>query len=129
MVEINNRTKFKINQSLIKKNAECVIRLLKKRINLSLAIVDPSEMRRLNRRYRNKDKVTDVLSFEELNEIVICYQQAKKQAKIVGHSIDEEMALLLVHGLLHLLGYDHQGKQENLKMQRLADKIMRKSKR
>jgi rRNA maturation RNase YbeY len=126
MVEINNQTQFKINQSLIKKIAERVIGILKRKTNLSIAVVGRQEMRRLNRSYRKRDKMTDVLSFEELNEIVICYPQVRKQAKMAGHSINDEMTLLLVHGLLHLLGYDHQNKKQAIKMQWLADKILAK---
>ncbi len=77
-------------------------------------------MRTLNRRYRGKDRTTDVLSFpmregafadlrpELLGDIVISVPAAERQAKEAGHSLIREIERLLVHGLLHLLGYDHE---------------------
>ncbi|MDR0306577.1 MAG: rRNA maturation RNase YbeY [Chitinispirillales bacterium] len=69
-------------------------------------------IRKLNRQYRGKDKPTDVLSFEFsdqdlLGEIYISLQRAKTQARSYGLTYDEELKRLLVHGLLHLMGYDH----------------------
>ncbi|MEX0596203.1 MAG: rRNA maturation RNase YbeY [Candidatus Paceibacterota bacterium] len=85
---------------------------------VSIAIVSEHTIKDLNSRYRNKDKVTDVLSFNlmsdystidmTLGEIVICYSKALEQAKELNHSIDYEIATLCVHGLYHLAGYDHQ---------------------
>jgi probable rRNA maturation factor len=72
-------------------------------------------MRELNKIYRNKDKATDVLSFPledmpgmPLGSIVISIDTAKKVANELGHSIEGEIKLLFIHGLLHLLGYDHE---------------------
>jgi len=69
-------------------------------------------IRRLNRDYRRKDKPTDVLSFpfgdpDLLGEIYISLQRAKVQARMYGLTYDEELKRLLIHGLLHLIGYDH----------------------
>jgi len=82
--------------------------------NQSVVIVLCSDytIRRLNRQYRKKDKATDVLSFpfgddDLLGEIYISLQRAKIQAKRYGSTYDEELKRLLVHGLLHLMGYDH----------------------
>ena len=75
---------------------------------LSVAFIGDREMRTLNKRYRGRDKVTDVLSFEEILEILICYPQAKRQAKDLGHSTRDEVVFLLVHGVLHAFGYDHE---------------------
>jgi probable rRNA maturation factor len=95
--------------------------VLKKGGKVSVAFVSPKVMRRLNRVYRGKDKVTDVLSFPFfkkglLGEILICSAQAERQAKKFGHSFEEEIAILLVHGFLHLFGFDHLGKKEAEKM-------------
>jgi rRNA maturation RNase YbeY len=77
-------------------------------------------MRALNNRYRGKDRVTDVLSFSfregahssvqtsHLGDIVIAVPEAVRQAHRAGHSVEREIELLLVHGLLHLAGYDHE---------------------
>ncbi|MCL2182917.1 MAG: rRNA maturation RNase YbeY [Chitinispirillia bacterium] len=72
-------------------------------------------IRRLNRRYRGKDKPTDVLSFpfgddDLLGEVYISLQRAKVQARRFGLTYEEELKRLLIHGLLHLMGYDHHKK-------------------
>jgi probable rRNA maturation factor len=84
---------------------------------LSIVLVSDAQIRRLNKLYRNKDKPTDVLSFpigEKVNgwfilgDVVISVDTAKRQAKELGYSLEEELKRLLVHGLVHLLGYDHE---------------------
>ena len=88
---------------------------------LAVVVTDDETMRGLNRTYLGVDAPTDVLSFggaspdfvspsvadEYLGDVVIAYPQAKKQALAAGHSIRAELSLLVVHGVLHLLGYDH----------------------
>jgi probable rRNA maturation factor len=96
---------------------------------MGLLITDSKTVQRLNRIYRSEDEPTDVLSFQmapdtsedyepsfvnapdgikHLGEVVISYPQAMKQAKERGHSVARELALLIIHGTLHLLGYDHE---------------------
>ena len=80
---------------------------------LTIAIVPDSRIRLLNRRYRRKDRATDVLSFpaEEpgyLGDIVIASGVARAQARRAKHSLQTELRVLALHGLLHLLGYDHE---------------------
>ena len=87
---------------------------------LSVLFVGDRAMRSLNRRYRGKDKTTDVLSFslregafshiqpEVLGDIVIAVPTAARQASEAGHTLGREIEVLLVHGLLHLLGYNHE---------------------
>jgi probable rRNA maturation factor len=90
---------------------------------LGLAVSDDATVRDLNRRFRGEDQPTDVLSFglggddsfvtpanspQQLGEVIISYPTAARQAKEAGHAIDEELAHLFVHGILHLLGYDHE---------------------
>lgn len=90
---------------------------------LSLAFVEESEMQKLNKQYRGKDKPTDVLSFalnEEniLGEIVICPKVVERNAMEYGVSKESEMIKVFAHGVLHLLGYDHEGPEEEaLKME------------
>lgn len=103
----------------LRKIAAATLRMLQQhRGELSIALVGDSEMRRLNARYRKKDRTTDVLSFptEEklltgrplLGDVVISVGQARRQAKEGKRTLDEEMTILLIHGVLHLLGYDHE---------------------
>jgi probable rRNA maturation factor len=87
---------------------------------LSVLFVGDRAMRTLNRRYRGKDKTTDVLSFslregkfshvqpDVLGDIVIAVPTAARHAAKTGHTLSREIEVLLVHGLLHLLGYDHE---------------------
>lgn len=99
---------------------------------LSLLLTTDEEVRRLNREHRGIDRPTDVLSFSLvegepvpqapaagsmlLGDVVVSYPQAVRQAGEYGHSIEREVAFLSVHGVLHLLGYDHQDPEEEAKM-------------
>ena len=96
--------------------------------DFSLIFVEPEAIRELNNTYRQVDAVTDVLSFEYGNEIdpetgreyigdiIICAEQAQKQAEMSGHSVMDEICLLEIHGLLHLLGYDHMEEEQKEEM-------------
>jgi probable rRNA maturation factor len=80
---------------------------------LTIAIVSDARVRSLNRRYRRKNEATDVLSFpaeepRQLGDVVIATGVARRQAKAAGHSLQTELRVLALHGLLHLLGYDHE---------------------
>jgi probable rRNA maturation factor len=87
--------------------------------DVAIVLATDATVRRLNREFRGKDKTTDVLSFpaggdelpdgtRPLGEIVISVAQAARQAEAVGHSLSRELRLLVLHGYLHLLGYDHE---------------------
>lgn len=110
---------------------------IKDEVSLSVSFVSPYKIRKYNREYRNIDKVTDVISFamedsecyyqddnRELGDIFICYQRAVKQSKEYGHSLERELSFLFTHGLLHLLGYDHQNKEDEEEMFSLQEKIL-----
>lgn len=102
---------------------------------LSIVLVSDAQIKRLNKLYRNKDKPTDVLSFpigEKVNgwlilgDIVISVDTARRQAKEFGYSLEEELKRLLVHGLVHLLGYDHElGGEEEKKFFELEEFVLR----
>jgi probable rRNA maturation factor len=100
-----------------------VIRTCSQRANapqnseLSVSFVSKEEMRQLNHDYRQTDAPTDVLSFGGmspaiLGDIIICTAKAQEQADEYGHSFEREMAFLTAHGLLHLLGHDHQNDEQ-----------------
>ncbi len=103
---------------------------------ISISFVDNEEIRELNRDYRNKDEITDVLSFpldEEpfdgilvLGDIIISMERALEQARDLGHSVDREVAYLVCHSCLHLLGYDHMDQEEKGEMRSIEKEIMRK---
>ena len=102
------------------------------------ALISDAEMKKLNRRYRGKNSTTDVLSFrteeseiyfpkedESLGDVLISYSQAQKQAKERGHSVAQELTILVVHGLAHLSGYTHDADREAKKMERVEKKVLK----
>lgn len=107
---------------------------------VSFSFVSEDEIRRLNAEYRQKDAVTDVLSFPQyddfgildneeeicLGDVVICSGVARRQAEEYGHSYDREIVYLFVHSILHLLGYDHMEEEERREMRSREEDIMAK---
>ena len=118
---------------------------------VEVVFVDGEEIRRLNREMRNMDKVTDVLSFPTLDgikgqavcgedypyeideegnlvigSIAICCERAKEQAEEYGHSYKRELHYLLVHGIMHCLGYDHMTEEEKAEMREKEEYILSK---
>lgn len=106
---------------------------------LSISFVDEEEIQAINRDYRNKDKVTDVISFslEEdepeiealdiprvLGDIIICLGVAQEQAQSYNHSLSRELGFLALHGFLHLLGYDHMTEEDEKEMFSRQDEIL-----
>ena len=80
--------------------------------SVTVAILSDGRVRRLNQRYRGRDAATDVLSFpagdqDHLGDVVIAAGVARRQARVEGHALGTELRVLALHGLLHLLGYDH----------------------
>ena len=100
---------------------------------VSVAVVSDAKVRQLNRRYRGRDYATDVLSFAYggdpscgvLGDIVIARGVARRQAHAAGHSERIELRVLALHGLLHLLGYDHE--RDHGRMLRLERRLSRKA--
>ena len=97
-----------------------------KKASCSIIIVDNTFIHKLNKEYRGIDRVTDVISFaleddksmiipddiRLLGDIYICLDKAKEQAKEYGHSLERELCFLAVHGIYHLLGYDHENEED-----------------
>ena len=104
--------------------------------DLTILIDTPERIRTLNRKFRNVDAVTDVLTFPAwegeislsadgyLGDIMICYDRAKEQAETYGHSLRRELSFLAVHGCLHLLGYDHMTEDEERVMREKQTAIL-----
>ena len=116
---------------------------------VEFVFVDKEEIRRLNRELRNTDRVTDVLSFPSLEgirgkairgadfpldrdedgdlfigSVAVCAERAREQAAEYGHSYNRELHYLLVHGILHCLGYDHETEADRAQMRREEEKIL-----
>ena len=102
------------------------------RAELSLALVGNREIEKLNRRYRNQPKPTDVLSFPAgesvggrarlLGDVVISVEQAEEQAECGGWTLEQEIERLLIHGILHLLGYDHEHSRKEAQIMRATER-------
>ncbi|MCK5084407.1 MAG: rRNA maturation RNase YbeY [Candidatus Pacebacteria bacterium] len=142
---IKNFTKNKLNPKHLNKIAEKTLEVakFKKPTEISLVIVGEKRIRLLNKKFRGIDMITDVLSFGDeevksgsakfisppnkiiyLGEIFICYSQARKQAREKKHSTKKEIAVLFIHGILHLVGYDHKGSYEDSEMKDIERKIL-----
>jgi probable rRNA maturation factor len=127
---IENQQKIiKINQRKIREIAKKVLQYLKidDKTEVSILFTDDKFIRSLNNKYRGIDKPTDVLSFSLqegvdkspvvesemlLGDIIISVETAQRQADTLNHSIEKELTVLLIHGLLHLTGYDHEKDQD-----------------
>ncbi|MCL6471680.1 MAG: rRNA maturation RNase YbeY [Firmicutes bacterium] len=135
---VNNNQDLPIDEVFLKKIARFVLDWEGvKDVELSIALVGEDEIRKLNAAYRGKDYPTDVLSFESgifaketpgiphlLGDVVICPSVAAKQAVDYGQTFEQEMALLLTHGILHLLGYDHENVEDAEQMEKLEREIL-----
>jgi len=80
----------------------------KETFELAISLVAPEEIKNLNRKYRGNNSVTDVLSFPELGDIIICPERVREDAERRGISLEQRMAWVTIHGFLHILGYDHE---------------------
>lgn len=118
----------------LKKTSLKVLKILEaaKDSELSVSFIDDLRMRELNRDYRNIDRTTDVLSFPQeegpgetlLGDIIISTETSLRNSKRYGVTHEEEIVKLLVHGLLHLFGYDHKKKKEREEMREKEKEIL-----
>lgn len=110
MIELDNRTDKNYNFALLEQIADTLSTQ-----EIELILTDNDEIAQINREFRDIDKATDVLSFPSdpfpeapLGSIVISVDKVQSVAQELGHSEDNEIALLFIHGMLHLLGFDHE---------------------
>ena len=119
MIEINNSTNFKLDKKSFSQLAKKVLKgENRERENISIAFVSSAEIKKLNQKYRKKNKPTDVLSFKLdekdcLGEIVICPEVVKKE--------EEKIERMLIHGILHILGYEHEKSKKEAEMMRVKE--------
>lgn len=111
---------------------------IKDEVEISVSFVNDEEIKQLNRDYRDKDKVTDVLSFPTemnyhieglpviLGDVVICLKRAKEQSEEFGHSFEREMVYLFVHSMFHLLGYDHIDEDDKVLMRKKEKEALKR---
>lgn len=141
IIEVNNLTEIKIKKETLKKIVKKVLEGEnpptggKEEVELSIVLLSQERIRMINKKYRGKDCVTDVLAFPELKtlsekfisfqkmrdlgEVVLCPKKIKENARKYNVIFEKELARILIHGVLHLLGYDHEkGKREAGKMRK-----------
>ncbi len=107
---------------------------------ISVLFTDDKFIRSLNNKYRGIDKPTDVLSFslregvvkspevdgnKPLGDIIISTETAQRQSNVFNHSVEKEIIILLIHGLLHLIGYDHERERDNKIMRKREDELLK----
>jgi metalloprotein, YbeY family len=141
-VLIENNTNEIIDTALIEAVIDTSLRYeqIENNCEISVTIVNNEEIHNLNRKFRNIDRATDVLSFPlidfkkeslpnkdqyvYLGDIVISIDKAKEQALQYGHSLRREIGFLTAHSMLHLLGYDHMVKEEEIVMFKKQEEIL-----
>jgi probable rRNA maturation factor len=121
---IYNSTKDKISPKFLKENVKKILRYLKKqKKSFSLILVSSSAMKKKNHYWRKKNQTTTVLTFSE-GDIFFCPEEIKKQAFKMKISPKKFYQLLLIHSILHLFGYTHDGKKDTKIMECLEAKIL-----
>lgn len=141
-LNVFNKTRRRVKVKFCQKVADAVSRKIGKKAKASLIFASETEIRKLNKTYRKKNKVTNVLSFsfldkdeerfdsekDYLGEVFVCLKCAEQEAKKYGWSLEKNLARLIIHGLLHLYGFDHKTLTDRKKMENLEDIIVRKLK-
>jgi probable rRNA maturation factor len=147
LVSIRNGPFADVSRSLVRRWAERMLQCLDlARAELSISVTDDREIRELNRVFRHRDRATDVLAFamregapagasgahrgavravEVLGDVVISVETARRQASREGRPLEDEMRMLLAHGLLHLVGYDHQTRRDENVMTAQTERLCR----
>lgn len=138
MLSISNTTNLEIKEDYFNTVFELTKKELKlKNVFVSLVLVDNKKIKEINKEYRGKNKETDVISFafedeahnpkeglRVLGEIYISIEKAEEQSRDYCHSLKRELSYLMVHGLLHLLGYNHETDLDKKVMRELEEKIL-----
>ena len=138
-VEFSNKTrKYKVNERLLKSLVKEIAQLAGEKDGIvSISFVGKQRIRNINRKFRDIDKPTNVISFpfmdsfgriKIIGDIIICPEIAQKQAKKEGNDFIDYMAFLIIHGFLHLLGYDHIEEADRVVMEKKEEEIFKKIK-
>lgn len=135
-MEVSNIARSPVSALLVGRVARGALAGLRRQDlrHISVALVTPKTMRRLNRTHRDIDLPTDVLSFSlghsgshaADGEVILCYPYLKAQAKRMKIPIREEVSRMLIHGILHLAGYDHEKRQDAAVMFPLQERLLKK---
>ena len=153
VIVINNQKEFKLNENKIKKISDYLFKKLENEESseLNVVFIGSDEIKDVNNKYRSIDKKTDVLSFSYMDdkkifgfiedaesfkdefgfftvgEILICPSAAQENIKIYnkGWDLEKELVFLIIHGLLHIYGYDHEGEDKKKKMEQKQEEMLR----
>ena len=142
-INIQNLTKTQINKELVKRISKKVLKQEKKQGDISIVFIGAKRMQDLNKRYRKEDRVTDVLCFSqnsilskffdlpkesfELGEIIVCLTKIKKNAQEFKSDFEKELKWVIIHGILHILGYNHEKSKKQAKRMREKEKYYLKN--
>ncbi|MFH1407398.1 MAG: rRNA maturation RNase YbeY [Candidatus Omnitrophota bacterium] len=111
-------------ETLLKKRASILLKILgRKGKALDIRISNAAEIRALNKKFLHKKGPTDVLAFDT-GDIAICFDAAVTQAKKFNNTILDELSLYLIHGILHLLGYDHKNLKQKAQMEKIQERML-----
>ena len=112
---------------------------IRKNYEITVLAVGDQQIKKINKKFKRQNKITDVLTFSQqegqpiilpkaesnyLGDIIICYPQIKRQAKQFGQSVKKEFYLILIHGFLHLLGYQDETQKDYLIMKKMQEKLL-----
>jgi probable rRNA maturation factor len=134
----NIHPELKVKKKLIQLLVEDILTSEKTNLSVDVIFVDDEFMRQLNKKFTKRERTTDVLSFgmresksdtieyPGLGDIYVSLDQAKRQAEEYGVGFEEEVERLVTHGLLHLLGYDHKGKDKENIMRKKEERYLKK---
>ena len=126
---INHHKSYKPNERLLKKIASHILNFCKpsKKIELEIIFLDDKEIKALNKKYKKEDHPTDVLSFDldAAGEIFISLDRALENSRIFGTKFEDEVALYVIHGILHLSGYDDETPRDKRRMSEKQDEILK----
>ena len=144
-IHVEEKFRGMVDEGWVRKTAQTVLKAegVAPPYEVSLVFTDSEAVKQLNRDYRGVDEPTDVLAFcmlsqkevddsfalppdgvTRLGEVIVSYPQAVAQAREQGHSPERELALLIIHGILHLLGYDHEEPEEEARMRKRERELL-----
>ncbi len=136
-----NKTSYKFSKIFFRKAVDAVLKAmsLKKMPEFSLVLLSEPDIKKINKEYRKKNKPTSVLAFpskdfkkiknfeeRQAGDIFLCPDYIKKEAKKTKETLNYRLTVLFIHGILHLLGFDHKENKDALKMEALERKVLRK---
>jgi len=139
-INVQNLTKSQVNKEFVRKIVQGILQQEKKQGDISVIFIGAKKIRDLNKKYRKQDKITDVLSFTqgpinskfflnhlELGEIMVCLMKVKKDAEEFKLDFEKELKWVIIHGILHILGYNHEKSERQAECMRQKEEYYLKN--